>query len=164
MLIPTFLKCIEHLFVNDEDFRKISLEEKHTLKKILIYNEKHTEMPKTTKLVKNSALRILKSLLFQGYALGDMAIMCIPGAPPTDKFKMEIIRERTIYITYKILGTLKRLSMLNPHKFANTEYCDLEFQYNLYTLAMIVMYLECQYIKQKKLITSEIAIEVIIEI
>jgi hypothetical protein len=154
-LIPTYLKVIENLFILD-DFGKIPLEEKHKMKRILIYNEKHTEMPKTSKLVKNSALKILKSLLFSGYTLGDMVALSLSG----EKFKLHLIRERIIFITYKILGIFKRLRLLNPNNFANTEYCDIEFQHNLYTIAMNVMFLECQFIKQKKTIKCEVSIEV----
>lgn len=156
-LIPLYLKYIENLFIL-YDFGKIPLEEKHTMKRILIYNEKHTEMPKTSKLVKNSALKLLKSLIFLGYSLGDMSAINL--AVSGEKFKLNIIRERVIFITYKILGIFKRLRLLNPHEFANTEYCDLEFQYNLYTIVMTVMFLECQFIKQKKTIKSEVSIEV----
>lgn len=157
-LIPTYLKAIENLFIID-DFGKIPLEEKHKMKRILIYNEKHTEMPKTSKLVKNSALKTLKSLLFSGYTLGDMSALNLSGNG--EKFKLHLIRERIIFITYKILGIFKRLRLLNPNNFANTEYCDIEFQHNLYTIAMNVMFLECQFIKQKKTIKCEVSIEVL---
>jgi len=95
--------------------------------------------------VMNSALKILKSILFMGYAVPEMKLLNLPMnnfEKPKLSQDMEIIRDQALTITYDLLEKMKKLRLANQLEFAHSEYCDLEFQHNLFTICILIINLE----------------------
>jgi hypothetical protein len=115
------------------------------MKKVLSKEDQQDSNPRLTKAMLNSCTRIMKSIICLGYSLREMKIVTLKQwqRPIT----MEIIRTKVFELTYRIMSNLETLKQ-NQSDYAKSDFSDFEFQNNLFTLVITIIYMECFYIKQ----------------
>ena len=154
--------------MSTERFNQLDSTTKNILDRLLLEPEhvKPDSHMLSPVIVKNASLKMLKSILFMGYALSDMKIMNIvddkinKGNSQENVKTMEMIREKGFTITYKVLERMKNLKPKGTKVSSLNEFSDLELQYNLFTLSTTIVYLECHLTTKPKEGFSNITIEV----
>jgi hypothetical protein len=135
------LKFIEE-FISVQRFQSLDKENKALLEKILKIPLNHTlDYLKHYRIFLNASMRIIKSVVFLGYIISDLVIL------PLDKSLSKIKTFKDIRIM--ILRIVKIL-MDDIHKyrtssnvFQDSAYFDNEVIYNYFTIAMLILYAEC---------------------
>lgn len=184
ILIPNYLKIIEYVLTN-EKFGQLYQNAKQTLERIFVLEYGSVKIDQQQQqqiknepvkleaqfvggiIVKNSALNIMKSILFMGYALPDMKIVSL-GESRANKMPgyqnvrtMEMIREKAFTITYKMMERMKDLKSRGTKASLNVENGDVELQYNIFTISTLIVYLECHHTTRQKDGFLNISLEVI---
>lgn len=152
-LIPKYLESIEKILSGKLIFG-LSTKALNLLQKLILYGEESTDSPKIRNTMAVSAIRILKSVICMGFALEDMEIAAKGG----NNLNLGLIREKGFKITYNVLEVLKNIKEVDPR---TKLYTDSEFQHNLHTVIIAIIFHECLVKYDNRPSNSEISLEVI---
>lgn len=162
ILMTHYFKAMEQILFT-ENFSKLNQTSIDTLLTVISdsdYDKSKEPLLSVLTILKNSAIKILKSILFFGYSLGDLKLAGLPEAKmERAKPTMKLVREEIFRMVYRLLDKMRKVKP-KTGKLANfSEYYDVEFQYNILTLAALIIQLESQAYKPNTTII-DISIEV----
>jgi hypothetical protein len=156
ILIPFYIKTIENLIlskknIDDEEHRNIC-------ERVFAVKAGHNpdDVFRIKKIVMISSMKIIKSVLFMGYSIGDMKLQALPDGSfsKTASQDLEIIRDNLLSMSSTILEKIRKTRISSTQEFLISEYYDLEFLHDLFSIAILQLYLECNQTTKKTKIIS----------
>lgn len=146
ILIPYYYKAMEQILFT-ENFTQLEPNWISILGSVILDPEDNKNKDLTSTVItamKITTLKLLKSFLFMGYTLTEFRLVTLPEARvERGRPGMKFIREETFCIVYKLLEKMKKVRLRTVATLNFAEYSDVEFQYNLFTLATVILHLEC---------------------
>lgn len=142
LLISHYYRAIEQILFT-ENFSQLEKNAVDMLGSVLLHHE-YDGSKESQQLIlleiKISCLNIIKSLLFLGYLKTELKIIGLPESRfDRGKQGTKVVREETFVIVYRLLEKNRKLV---PKAGKQGENYDLKFQYNLMTLAGLIIRLE----------------------